>query len=72
MVYIRRTDEKGSVFMLGRTFSVDENWRHRLVRCQVDLDAELIKFYELRRREPNNQPCLGEVPYKLAHKRFSE
>ena len=72
MVYIRRTDEKGSVFMLGRTFSVDENWRHRLVRCEVDLDTEQIKFYALRRREPDNQPCLAGVPYKLPHKRFME
>lgn len=72
IIYIRRTSEKGAVYILGHTFSVDEHWLHRLVRCEVDLQAERIKFYRLRRREPDNQPCLGEVTYILPRKRFWE
>jgi len=72
IIYIRRTSEKGAVYILGHTFSVDEHWLHRLVRCEVELEAERIKFYRLRRKEPDNQPCLGEAPYHLPKKRFYE
>ena len=72
IIYIRRTGEKGTVNFLGHRFLVDEHWLHRLVRCEVDLQAKRIKFYRLRRREPTDQPCLGEVVYKLPRKRFHE
>jgi hypothetical protein len=72
IIYIRRTSEKGTVYILGHTFMVDEHWLHRLVRSEVDLDAGHIRFYRLRRREPSNQPCLGEVSYHLPKKRFHE
>jgi len=72
IIYIRRTSEKGAVYILGHTFSVDEHWLHRLVRCEVELEAERIKYYRLRRREPGNQPCLGEVAYHPPKKRFYE
>jgi len=72
IIYLRRTSEKGTVDILGHIFNVDEHWLHRLVRCEVDLQAERIKFYQLRRMEPNDQPCLGEVAYKLLRKRFHE
>ncbi len=72
LIYIRRTAEKGSVYMLGRTFSVDKNWLHRLVRCEVDLDLGRIRFYALRRAAPLEHPCLGEVPYELPKRRFNE
>ncbi len=72
LVYLRRTSEKGSVFMLGRTLEVDKKWQHRLVRCEVDLETERIRFYTLRRRDPHKQPCLGETPYKLLNKPFHE
>ena len=72
IIYIRRTGEKGTVYILGHRLIVDKHWLHRLVRCEVDLQAERIKFYRLRRREPNDQPCLGEVVYKLPRKRFHE
>ena len=39
--------------MLGRRFEVDATWPHRLVRAEVDLDAGRIRFYALRRREPD-------------------
>jgi len=72
IIYIRRTGEKGTVYILGHRFIVDKHWLHRLVRCEVDLQAERIKFYRLRRREPTDQPCLGEEVYKFPRKRFHE
>jgi hypothetical protein len=72
IIFLRRTTEQGAVQLLGHTFVVDVLWPHRLVRCEVDLDAEVIRFYRLRRREPADQPLLGEVPYTLPQRRFRE
>jgi transposase len=67
MVYLRRTTEHGTVQLLGHTFTVDALWPHRLVRCEVDLDAGCIAFYALRRREPTQQPLLRIAPFVLPH-----
>src|SRR5262245_57835205 len=72
IVYVRRTGERGAVELLGRRFEVDATWPNRLVRAEVDLDADSIRFYALRRREPDRQPLLREVAYRLPRRRFSE
>jgi hypothetical protein len=72
IIFLRRTSERGEVSCLGRTFEVSPTWVHRLVRCQVELDAEVIRFYALRRRAPEQQPLLGEVTYTLPNRRFRE
>jgi len=72
IVYVRRTGERGAVELLGRRFEVDATWPNRLVRAEVDLDADSIRFYALRRREPERQPLLREVAYRLPRRRFSE
>ena len=63
MVFIRRSDEHGAVNLLARTYPVDQNWPHRLVRCEVDFTHRRIRFYALRRRDPELQPLLHEVAY---------
>lgn len=72
IVYLRRTTEQGTVHLLGHTFTVDVLWPHRLVRCEVDLDGETIRFYRLRRRDPDHQPLVTEVAYVLPRRRFRE
>jgi hypothetical protein len=72
ILYIRRTGTQGAVELLGRRFEVDATWTHRLLRAEVDLDAGSIRFYALRRREPDRQPLLREVAYRLPRRRFSE
>jgi hypothetical protein len=71
LVFLRRTSEHGVLTLLGRTFTVSPLWPHRLVRCEVDLDAERIRFYALRRRDPTGSPLLREVPYVNARLRPS-
>lgn len=68
IIFLRRTTDHGCVSVLGRAFAVDRTWTHRLVRCQVELDEQLIRFYALRRREPHKQPLLNEIPYTLPHR----
>jgi hypothetical protein len=70
IVYIRRTSEEGRARFLGRTFLVDRHWCHRLLRAEVDLTREQVRFYALRRREPTEQPLLKQVSYKLPRKPF--
>ena len=72
VIYVRRTTEHGEVHLLGRTFVVDPLWGFRLVRCEVDFTAERIRCSALRRRQPDHQPLLAELPYALPRRRFQE
>lgn len=72
IVYLRRTNDKGRIPILGHSFLVDPYWVHRLVRAEVNLDQNHIRFYALRRREPDDQPLLNQVHYKLPNKPFRE
>lgn len=72
LVYLRRTNDHGQAYLLGRTFDVDPAWTHRLLRCEVDLNEEHIRFYRLRRRDPEDQPLLKVIPYSLPRRRFLE
>jgi hypothetical protein len=65
IILIRRTSDQGTVSILGHHFEVAQHWIHRLVRCVVEIDAKVIRFYSLRRREPQQQPLLREVVYSL-------
>ena len=70
VIFLRRTSEAGTVRLLGHHFEVTPTWPHRLVRCEVHLRDELIRFYALRRREPDHQPLLRETSYVFPRKRF--
>ncbi len=72
LIFLRRTDDHGGVRLLGHAFSLDPLWPHRLVRCEVHLDAGVIQFYRLRRREPTDQPLICERPYTLPRRPFRE
>jgi hypothetical protein len=60
------------VTLLGRTWSLPEVWPHRLVRAEVDLDHDKIRFFRLQRREPGSQPQILEVGYRLPKRGFQE
>ncbi len=70
LIYLRRTNEFGSVKILGHSWQVDPLWCHRLLRCHVDLIHHRIDFYRLRRREPTEQPLIKTLPYQLPQRRF--
>ena len=64
IVFLRRTDEQGTVRLLGRRWPLDRQWPHRLVRAEVDLDQHCIRFFRLRRQAPEDQPLLQTDPYR--------
>jgi hypothetical protein len=70
IIYLRRTDDEGRVHLLGRSFPVNKLWLHRLVRCEVDFAAAQVRFYALRRRQPEEQRLLRITAYHRAHKPF--
>jgi hypothetical protein len=72
IIYLRRTNDKGRISLLGHSFAVDRHCLHRLVSAEVDLDADQLRVFALRRREPTDQPLLKELPYTLPKKRFKE
>ena len=63
LVFVRRADEHGRVFLLGRTFQVDPSRPHRLVRADVLYDEDRIEFRALRRADPKEQPLVFHIPY---------
>jgi hypothetical protein len=69
-IYLRLTNEQGSVKLLGHTFVVDPAWQHRLVRCEVDLNQHQVRCFRLRRRAPTDQPLLATHPHSLPTKVF--
>jgi hypothetical protein len=72
IVDLRRTNASGCVEVLGRSFAVDDHWGNRLVRVEFDLDAGRMRFFALRRREPQAQPMLRELSHHIPRRRFNE
>ena len=72
MIFLRRTDATGNVYLLGRRFSVSDVWLQRLVRCEVDLDKNEISFFTLRRLKPDNHDLVKTIRYTPPTRPFAE
>ncbi|MDR0870736.1 MAG: hypothetical protein LBN39_08085, partial [Planctomycetaceae bacterium] len=72
IIFIRRTDNRGVVNVLGNGWLVDKNRVNRLVRAEVKLNEKVINFYRLRRREPTDQPLLSVADYHFPNKKMKE
>jgi hypothetical protein len=72
VIFLCRTNERGEAHILGRPYPVAPAWIHRLVRAEVDLTAQRLDFFALRRRDPADQPLLRSLPYARPHTRFYE
>ena len=72
LIFLHRTTETGAITLLGHPLPIHPLWPHRLVRCEVDLTAGVIRVFALRRRDPTQQPLLLELPYALPDRPFRE
>jgi hypothetical protein len=63
VVLLRRTDQHGRINVLGHRWLLDPNWSLRLVRAEVDLDAQEVRCYRLRRQAPEEQTLIKTIPY---------
>jgi len=70
VIFLRRTDERGRISILGHLWEASSIWCHRLVRAEVDLTREQICIYALRRRDPSSQPLLSSHAYTRPANRF--
>jgi hypothetical protein len=68
VVYLRRSNGNSEVLLMGETWPLGQVWPNRLVRCDVDLDQNKIRFFTLRRKEPASQPQIREVDYRLPNR----
>ena len=72
LVYLRRTNGVSEVTLLGHSWPLGQLWPNRLVRCDVDLNKNKIRFFTLRRKEPASQPQILEVDYRLPNRGFQD
>jgi hypothetical protein len=72
LVYLRRSSALSDVTLLGQTWPLGQVWPNRLVRCDVDLGTDKIRFVTLRRKEPTSQPQILEVNYRLPNRGFQD
>jgi hypothetical protein len=72
LVYLRRSNGRSEVELLGQSWPLGQVWPNRLLRCEVDLDTDKIRFFTLRRREPSSQPQILEVDYRLPNRGFED
>jgi hypothetical protein len=72
LVYLRRSNGDSEVPLLGKAWPLGHVWPNRLVRCEVDLDKNKIRFFTLRRKEPTSQPQIREVDYRLPNRGFQD
>jgi hypothetical protein len=72
LVYLRRSNSTSEVTLLGKTWPLGQVWPNRLVRCEVDLDKDKIRFFTLRRKDPTSQPQIIEVDYRLLNRGFQD
>jgi transposase len=72
LVYLRRSNPSSEIVLLGNTWPLGQLWPSRLVRCEVDLNKDKIRFFTLRRKEPSSQPQILEVDYRLPNRGFQD
>jgi len=72
LVYLRRSNGDSEVTLLGQSWPLGQLWPNRLVRCEMDLDKNKIRFFTLRRKEPASQPQILQVDYRLPNRGFQD
>jgi hypothetical protein len=72
LVYLRRSNGLSEITLLGKTWPLGQTWPNRLVRCEVDLEKDKIRFFTLRRKDPTSQPQILEVDYRLPNRGFQD
>jgi hypothetical protein len=65
LIFLRRTDARGRVYLLGTTITVAPAWPHRLIRCDLAIRTHRLRCYALRRRDPRHQPLLKTLRFPL-------
>jgi hypothetical protein len=65
IVFVRRTDNRGRIWLLGACLTVAVHWPHRLVRAELNVRTSRLRIHALRRRDPTHQPLLTTRHFAL-------
>lgn len=65
IVFLRRTDGRGRIRLLGACVTAAPHWPHRLVRAELHLRTQRLRIHALRRRDPTHQPLLKSLRFVL-------
>lgn len=65
VVFLRRTDARGRIRVLGAEVVVASHWPHRLVRAELNVRTHTLRVHALRRRAPAHQPVLKILLFRL-------
>lgn len=65
IVFLRRTDHRGRIWLLGSCLTAAAHWPHRLVRAELNVHTERLRLHALRRRDPSHQPLLKALRFPL-------
>jgi len=65
VIFLRRTDARGCIRVLGIEVPIAPGWPHRLVRAELHVLTRTLRIHALRRREPRHQPVLKTLPFRL-------
>ena len=58
-------DESGTVEVLQRPFPVSEDLANQILRCEIDITHDQIKFYTISHSSPAATVCVREEEYTL-------
>lgn len=72
IVYLRRTNANGELAMFGRNWRLSEPGLRQLVRVELDLTHEQLRFFSLTRNAPQSQPLLLKARFQLPFRRFRD
>jgi hypothetical protein len=62
IIFLRRATDHSYVELLHQRIALPVAWPRRLVRCEIDVRAQRVQCYGLRRRAPHEQPLLVTSP----------
>lgn len=65
LVFLRRTDARGRIRVLGAEVTAAPRWPHRLVRAELNVRTQTLRIHALRRRAPTDQPLLKSLHFPL-------
>jgi hypothetical protein len=65
IIYLRRTDEHGTISVLENDFLVSQQWLNRLVRVEVDIVKGVLRFYAMRRADWKKHRLIKTIKFNL-------
>jgi len=65
VVFLRRSDARGRIWLLGATVTLAPPWPHRRVRAERNGCTQTLRCDALRRRDPQHPPLLNSLRFPL-------